>query len=222
MKLITVKEIGTEKKLESIGWTPLHTRILAHRIGDGGVNYYGHFVYDNKHMEEFIELLNFLNIKYWGPVRSDKYGTKKVIIPKKTFRDFASIFKLNHEVLIKNPVFLLETIAKLPEEHRLQAILAFIVDDGSCNRWMPTIFEDQNKEVFDRVKSIWNDIFPSTFRWYIQLTKKGTKVYHLDTNRVGILALAQSIEETVNKYGKYANLWWKQKDFDKRHNKSNF
>lgn len=35
-----------ENKLEEIGWTPLHTRILAHRIGDGSVNHYGktHYV----------------------------------------------------------------------------------------------------------------------------------------------------------------------------------
>src|SRR3990167_10607593 len=94
-------------KLESIGWTPLHTRLLAHRIGDGSVNHYGHFEYNNKHIKEFLDLANFLKIEYWGPVVSDKYGTKKIIIPKKTFIDFASVFNVNHEEVIKNPVLLL-------------------------------------------------------------------------------------------------------------------
>ena len=218
MEIIEPNEI--ENKLNVIGWTPLHTRILAHRIGDGSVNNYGHFDYNSKNINDFVDLLKFLHIKYWGPVISDKWSTKKVIIHKKNFKDFASVFSINHEDLIRNPTLLLDIIIKLPKDHQLQAIFAFIVDDGSCNRWMPTIFEDQNKKVFDRVKVIWNNLFPSTSREYVQITKKGTKVYHLGTNRVGILALAQSIEEAVNKYGKYANLWWKQNDFDKRYQKA--
>lgn len=210
----------TNNILESMGWTSLRTRILAHRIGDGSCNHYGHFEYTNKHMEEFIELLNILNIKYWDPVVSDKYGTKKIILHKKTFKDFASLFKINHKELIKNPVLLLETIAKLPEEHRLQAILAFIVDDGSCTAWMPIIFEDMNKEVFDKVKDLWDNMFPLTSRIYLYKTKKGTIVYHLAINREGIISLILSIKESVKKYGEYSNLWWKQNKFDNRYLKA--
>ncbi|MBI2649716.1 hypothetical protein HYX04_00200 [Candidatus Woesearchaeota archaeon] len=217
MESITINPTDIENCLEDIGWTPLHTRLLAHRIGDGSVNHYGHFDYSNKHINEFIDLANFLRIKFWGPVISDRYGTKKVIIPKKTFRDFASVFRVNNEELVKNPILLLNVIAKLPEEHQLQALLAFIVDDGSCTAWMPVIFEDRNKEVFDKVKDLWDNIFPLTSRIYIQETKKGTKVYHLATNREGVISLILKIEEAVKKYGEFASLWWKQNKFDKRY-----
>ncbi|MDP3764999.1 MAG: hypothetical protein Q8R04_00650 [Nanoarchaeota archaeon] len=217
MEAITVNSTNTEKKLESIGWTPLHTRLLAHRIGDGSVNHYGHYEYNNNHVDEFLDLANFLKIKYWGPVVSDKYGTRKVIIPKKTFRDFASVFNVNYEELIKNPVLLLEVIANLPEEHRLQAILAFIVDDGSCKSWLLTVFEDQNENVFNKVKELWEGIFPETSKIYTYTTKAGTKVYHLMVNRNGIISLALRIKNSTNKHGKLANLWWKQRDFNYRY-----
>lgn len=220
MESVVINNTNVEKKLETIGWTPLYTRLLAHRIGDGSVNHYGHFDYSNKHINEFIGLANFLKIKYWGPIVSDKYGTHKVIIPKKTFRDFASVFEINHEELIRNPNLLLNTISKLPEEHRFQAILALIVDDGSCTAWMPIIFEDKNKEVFDKVKDLWDSIFPLTSRVYIQKTKKDIKIYHLAINREGIISLILRIEESVNKYGNFANLWWKQNNFNKRYNKA--
>ena len=219
MELIEVNE-DIEKRLEVIGWTPLHTRLLAHRIGDGSCNHYGHFEYNNKHVKDFLNLADFLKIKYWGPVVSDKYGTYKVIISKKTFIDFASIFGISHEELIRNPVLLVDLISKLSKDHQIQAILAFIVDDGSCKRWMPTIFEDQNKNVFYKIKEIWDNLFPLTSRDYTQITKKGTKVYHLDINREGLIILVKNIEEVIRKYGNYAGLWWKQKDLKIRYSKT--
>ena len=218
MELETTNDI--EKKLETISWTPLHTRSLAHRIGDGSCNNYGHFEYSNKYIDDFLELAKFLKIKYWGPFLSDKYGTKKVVIHKKNFKDFASVFNVNHEELIRNPVLLVDVISTLPKEHQIQAILAFIVDDGSCNRWMVTIFEDQNEKVFYKVKEMWDNLFPLTSRDYTQVTKKGTKVYHLDINREGLITLVKNIEEAIRKYGNYAGLWWKQKDLKIRYSKA--
>jgi len=220
MNLTKIMKNKIEDGLLNINWTPLHTRIISHRIGDGTVNFYGHFVYDNKNVKHFLDLADKLNIKVWGPIKADCYSTKKIIISKKVFKNFSTLFNLTSEKLLRDPVKLLDIIFQFPEEHKLQAIFALIVDDGSCNRWMITVFEDQNKAVFDKVKDLWDSLFPNTSRTYIQVTKRGTKVYHLDANRYGIISLQQKINESVKKYGPLANLWWKQKDLDERYSKA--
>lgn len=217
MNLTKIKKNEIEDRLLNINWTPLHTRILSHRIGDGTVNFYGHAVYDNKHVKHFVELADKLNIKLWKVMKGDSYNTKKIIIPKIFFEKFSKIFNANSEDIIKDPVKLLELIFQLPEEHRLQTILALIVDDGSCNNWRITVFEDQNKAIFDKVKQLWDSFFPNTSSTYTYITKKGTKVYHLFAKRNGIILLQQKINETVRIWGPLANLWWKQKDFDRRY-----
>jgi len=63
-------------------------------------------------------------------------------------------------------------------------------------------------------------LFPLTSRDYTQITKKGTKVYHLDINREGLIILVKNIEEVIRKYGNYAGLWWKQKDLKIRYSKT--
>ena len=68
--------------------------------------------------------------------------------------------------------------------------------------------------VFDKVKDLWDSLFPNTSSVCIYITKKGTKVYHLFSKREGIILLQQKIFESVEKYGSLANLWWKQKDLD--------
>ena len=141
-------------KLAKANWTPLHTRIISHRIGDGTVNFYGHAVYDNKHVNHFMELANQLSIKLWKPVKGDIYNTKKIVIPKVLFEKFSKIFNVNPDKIIRDPVKLLELISHFPEEHKLQTIFALIVDDGSCSDWRITVFEDQNKYVFDIVKNL--------------------------------------------------------------------
>ena len=157
MNLTKIKKNKMEGRLSSINWTPLHTRFISHRIGDGTCNYYGHFVYDNKNICHFLNLADKLNIKIWGPIKGDNYSTKKVIISKKIFNNFSNLFNLTSEQLLRDPVKLLDIIFKFPEEHKLQTILALIVDDGSCNRWMITVFEDQNKAIFDKVKELFED-----------------------------------------------------------------
>tara|TARA_Y100000310_G_scaffold47186_1_gene43799 strand:- start:25418 stop:26305 length:888 start_codon:yes stop_codon:yes gene_type:complete len=220
MNLTKIMKNKIEYKLLNINWTPLHTRFISHRIGDGTVNFYGHFVYDNKNVKHFLDLGDRLNIKVWGPIKGDCYSTKKIIISKKEFKNFSNLFNLTSERLLRDPVKLLDFISQFPEEHKLQTIFALIVDDGSCNRWMITVFEDQNKAVFDKVKDLWDSLFPNTSRDYIQVTKRGTKVYHLDANRKGIILLQQKINESVKKYGPLADLWWKQKDLDVRYAKA--
>lgn len=220
MNLTKIMKNEIEDRLSNINWTPLHTRLISHRIGDGTVNFYGHFVYDNKNVKQFLDLTNKLNIKVWGPIKGDCYSTKKIIISKKVFKNFSYLFDLTSEKLLRDPVKLLDFISRLPEEHKLQAIFALIVDDGSCNRWIITVFEDKNKEVFDKVKELWDSLFPNTSSVYIYTTRKGTKVYHLNANSEGIILLQQKIFESVEKYGSLANLWWKQKDLDLRYSKA--
>ncbi|MBI2129472.1 winged helix-turn-helix transcriptional regulator [Candidatus Woesearchaeota archaeon] len=212
--------MNINEQLKTIGWTPLHTRLLAHRIGDGSVNYYGHYDWSNKHMEEFVELAKFLKVKSWGPIISDKYGTKKIIVHKKNFKNFAAIFGLNHEHLIHDKLLLLDTLKQLPKDHKIQMLLAFIVDDGSCSNWMLSLFVDPDEQVIEKVKILWNDVFPGTLSIQTSITKKGTKVYRLFCNREGIISLMHEIREAVRKYGPIANLWWKQPIFDNRYKKA--
>ncbi len=220
MNLTKIVKNEIEDRLLNINWTPLHTRLISHRIGDGTVNFYGHFVYDNKNVTHFLNLTNELNIKVWGPIKGDSYSTKKIIISKRVFKNFSHLFDLTSEELLRDPVKLLDLISQLPEEHKLQAIFALIVDDGSCNNWRITVFEDQNKMVFDKVKDLWDSLFPNTSTTCIYITKKGTKVYHLFSKRDGIILLQQKIFEAVEKYGPLANLWWKQGDLDLRYFKA--
>ncbi len=220
MNLTNIKENKIKDVLLKVNWTPLHTRLVSHRIGDGTINFYGHVVYDNKNIEHFTKLANKLNIKLWITKGGDKYNTKKIVISRDLFIKFSRIFDVLLEDVTRYPTKLLGLISKLPEEHKLQTILALIVDDGSCKRWMITVFEDQNKEVFDKVKMLWDPLFPNTSRIYVYTTKKGTKVYHLKVNRNGIILLQQKINASVEKYGDLANLWWKQKDLDWRYFKA--
>lgn len=132
-------------------WTPLHTRFISHRIGDGTVNVYGKPVWDNKHITEFVKLAEFLNFKLWKPVKGDSFGTYKIVMPRYAFEKFGKIFNKDIEMLIQDPVYLLDAIKELPEEHKLQTILALITDDGSCKGWLLVVFEDQNKETVDKV-----------------------------------------------------------------------
>lgn len=220
MNLTKIMKKDIEDRLSNINWTPLHTRLISHRIGDGTINFYGHFVYDNKNVKHFLDLTNKLNIKVWGPIKGDAYSTKKIIISKKAFKNFSDVFDLTSEKLLRDPIKLLDIIFQLPEEHQLQTIFALMVDDGSCRNWMMVVFEDQNKAVFDKVKQLWDCLFPNTSSTYVQITKKGTKVYHLISNRYGVIQLQQKIFETVEKYGPLANLWWKQKDLDLRYSKA--
>lgn len=201
-------------------WTPLHTRLIAHRVGDGTVNSYGVPVYDNKNMDSFIELTNHLKIKTWKPVISDKYGTKKICIPVDVFKKFSIICKCDYRALINEPVFLLDNIMKLGSEHRLEALLAAIVDDGSCKRWSICIFEDQNKATVDKINDLWDSLFPTKLKSSIIITKRGTKVFHLFCNREGIIRLYESIQRITKKYGYLASLWWKQKDLESRYLKA--
>jgi len=199
----------------------LHTRIIAHRIGDGTVNFYGKAVWDNKKIKEFLELCSYLEIKLWRPVTSDSYGTQKIIIPTQLFEKFAKRHNKNTDRLIKDPRYLLDAISELSEEHRLQTILALIVDDGSSKSWCLTLFEDKNKETTDKVYSLWNSIFPNTARFDDKhITKSGTRVYHIYVKRDGIILLYEKIRDAVQKYGVLAGLWWKEKDLELRYLKA--
>lgn len=137
--------------LKKYNWTPLHTRIVSHRIGDGTVNYYGHYVWDNKTPEEFIELTKKLGINIWGPTRCKKWGTSKIIIHKNLFLKFGKIIEADGNLLLKNSVYLIENIKKMPRSHKMQTLFALLVDDGCCTNWMLTLFEDQHKDVVDSV-----------------------------------------------------------------------
>jgi len=220
MNLTKIMKNGIEDRLLNINWTPLHTRFISHRIGDGTVNFYGHFVYDNNYVKHFLDLADKLNIKVWGPIKGYRCNSNKIIISKNEFKKFSTSFNLTSEELLRDPVKLLDIIFQFPEEHKLQTILALIVDDGSFSSWMMIVFEDQNKAVFDKVKDLWDFLFPNTSKVSIYITRKGTKVYHLTANRDGVIQLQQKISEAIEKNGPLANLWWKQKDLNRRYSKA--
>lgn len=209
-----------QNNLEAKNWTPLHTRLVSHRIGDGGVNTYGHYTWDNKKPEKFIELAKKLDIKIWGPIQSDKWGTQKIIIHKKLFQKFGRITKSDEHGLLEDPVYLLEIIKELPKEHQLQTMLAILVDDGCCKNWMLILFEDQHKEIVEAVYELWNSLYPNTATIKVYLTKKKTKVYHIFVNRDGIIQLYEDLEKTTKKFGELAGIWWKSDALYKRYLKT--
>ena len=209
-----------ENNLEKHNWTPLHTRLISHRIGDGTVNLRGHYVWDNKNADEFIELAKKLNIKIWGPTICKKYGTNEIIINKKLFQKFANIIDADPKRLLKDCSYLIDNVMKLPKDHQIQTLLALIVDDGSCKNWRVTLFEDQDKGVVDKVHKLWDSFFPNTSSPYCHITKNKTPVHHIMIKRDGIIQLKKETDKAVNKFGDLAGLWWKQKDLDIRYNKA--
>ncbi len=209
-----------EENLVKYNWTPLHTRILAHRIGDGTVNVHGHYVWDNKNPTEFLMLAQQLEIKVWGPVVCKKWGTSKIVISKKVFQRFGDIIEADGIKLLRNSAYLIKNIQKLPYSHQLQTICALIVDDGCCKNWMLTLFEDQNKETINVVYELWNSMFPTTAKISSIVTKKGTTVYHIYVNKEGIIKLKEKIDEAVSQMGYLAGLWWKQDALNLRYKKA--
>lgn len=220
MNLINSNNRCSEGKFQIIEWTPLHTRVIAHRIGDGTLNYYKKIVWDNKHIEGMLGLLNKLNIKYWKPIKGDKYGTYKMVLPKFLFEEFSNKFDRDYNQNIEDPCYLLDSIQLLDKEHKLQALCALITDDGSFVNWVPVIFEDQNEKTVMKVKRLWDSLFPGNSRVSYILTKKGTKVYHLYSNRDGVIKLFKEIKNAKNKFGDFADLWHKQKDLETRFKKA--
>ncbi len=201
-------------------WTPLHTRIISHRIGDGTVNFYGRPVWDNKRPEGFLSLCKLLKINLWKPVTSDFYGTQKVVIPISLYREFAKLNKKDFRKLVEDREYLLETILTLPFEHRLQAMLSLIFDDGGCTSWMLVAFEDQDQKVSKLAQELWESLFPLTSRLDYHTTKNWTKVYHLYVNRDGIIQLYEEVQKLKIKYGNLAGLWQKEKDLRNRYLKA--
>jgi len=209
-----------EENLKNNNWTPLHTRIISHRIGDGTVNYYGHYVWDNKNPHEFIDLTKKLEIKIWGPTLCKKWGTSKIIIHKNLFLKFGEIIETDGNRLLRNPAYFIETIRKMPRAHKLQTLFALLVDDGSCINWMLTLFEDQHKEVVNSVYQLWNDLCPSTAKISELVTPKGTRVYHIQINREGIIFFKNEVDKAVNEFGELAGIWWKQEPLNRRYEKA--
>lgn len=201
-------------------WTPLHTRIISHRIGDGTVNFYKRPVWDNKRPEGFLSLCKSLKINLWKPTTSDSYGTQKIVIPISLYKEFAKLNKKDFRKLVEDREYLLETILTLPFEHRLQAMLSLIFDDGSCRSWMLVAFEDQDLKVAKLAQELWESLFPFTSRLDYHTTKNGTKIYHLYVNRNGIIQLYEEIQKLKTKYGNLSGLWQKEKDLHKRYIKA--
>lgn len=201
-------------------WSPLHTRIIASRIGDGTLNFYKRVVWDNKHIDKMTKLFDILNIKHWKPVIGDKYGTYKFVLPSFIFREFSNRFNKEYPRIIEDKRYLLDSINKLDRPNKIQAICSLIVDDGSFVNWRPVIFEDQDKAVVLKVKELWDSLFPETSKMSYITTKKGTKVYHLFSNRDGVIELFNEIQESKKKFGDIADLWHKQKDLEDRFEKA--
>jgi len=191
-------------------WTPLHHRIISHRIGDGTVTTQRTVSWDNKHIIGFCMLCRTLKIKVNNPVRSDLYGTMKTTIPNYLYKSFANIFDKDYEKLKSNRAYLLDSTSQLPDDFKFQTILSVITDDGSCSSWLLVVFEDMDKTVVKKVQALWESLFPKTSSINFHFTKKGKKVYHLYANRDGIVRLYKKLEETLEEYGPFAGLWWKE------------
>lgn len=201
-------------------WTPLHTRIIAHRIGDGTVNFYNRAVWDNKHTEEFENLCKLLGIKLWKPTVNKSKGTKKIIIPTLLYQNFGRLYNKDYIRLIKDPVYLVDSILSLPEAHRIQALMSIVLDDGSCVNWRMTVFEDTKEHLVQCVQTLWESLFPNTSKTGSIVTKHGTKVYHLYSNRDGIVQFYHKIQESIFEYGYIGSLWWKHSDLKNRYLKT--
>lgn len=209
-----------EENLKEYNWTPLHTRILSHRIGDGTVNVHGYYVWDNKYANEFMELARQLNIKFCGPFICKKWGTNKIVVSTKLFQKFAKVVDADAKILIQDRAFLMENITKLPKQHQLQTIFALLVDDGCCTNWMLTLFEDTNKEVVEKAHQLWESFFPNTANIQFIVTPKGTKVYHIYVNREGIIKFKEEVDKAEREFGNLAGIWWKKEALEKRYTKA--
>ena len=202
-------------------WTPLHTRFVAHRIGDGTVNVHGYPVWDNKDITKFLQLAKQLKIKLWKPVISDDYGTYKVALPKEPFFELARICRADGTRLIHDTAYLLRNLRKLPRAHRLQVLAALIFDDGSCANWMMVAFEDQKRAVVMEAYRLWKDLFGSnTAKIMTRKTKMGTMMYRISVNRDGIIKLYEELKESIREHGDLAGLWRKQKALEARYRKA--
>lgn len=201
-------------------WTPLHHRIISHRLGDETLNFYKRVSWDNKHIIGFYILCKILKIKLWNPTRSDSYGTMKIIIPNYLYKSFAVIYGKDYERLKADRLYLLDSTMELSDDYRLQTILSLIVDDGSCTSWLLVVFEDTDKAVVEKVQTLWESLFPGTSKINYLVTKRGKRVYHLYANRNGIIMLYGKLEQTLETYGPFSGLWWKEETFRKRYLKA--
>jgi hypothetical protein len=104
----------------------------------------------------------------------------------------------------------------MPEEHRLQAVLAAIFDDGSIKSWELCVFKDWHEPVVNGVRALWESLFQGTSRVYTFLTPKGTRVFELRANRDGILQLWEKVQDAVKTYGPLAGLWEKETELAER------
>lgn len=198
-------------------WTPLHTRLLSHRLGDGTINVYRHAVWDNNRPKYFIDLLNHLGIKFWNPTKSG--STTKIVIPDLIFDEYAKIYNYNSLELRKNPNYLVKTFLSRNEDDIIQVLCACMFDDGSAKNWQPILFEDQKEELVENILQLWNLVigFGAKIN-YATKTKKGTQMYHLVLSRDGFLSFYKKINDSIKKFGYLAGLWEKQNDLDIRYN----
>lgn len=200
-------------------WTPLHTRLVAHRIGDGTIDVHKNAVWNNKRICGFLRTSAKLNIKLRKPVTSDVYGTYKIVIPKELFSKFAELVSADEDLLRNSSQYLLDNILKMSEEHKLQAILALIFDDGCCKNWLLIVFEDPNKDLVEKALQLWQSLFGDTAWMASHKTKRGLDVFHIYANREGIIQLYNKI--SAFKYRPYfTDLWEKQKDLEERYLKT--
>jgi hypothetical protein len=84
-------------------------------------------------------------------------------------------------------------------------------------RKLASIFVDQNYETSICVKSIWDSLFPNTSSIKTNSTPKGTKIYRIYANRIGIINYYRLLQIEIQKYGDLAGLWWKQEQLKKRY-----
>ena len=197
-------------------WSPLHTRLVAHRIGDGTIDVHGNAVWNNKHPEEFLALAKKLGIQLRKPVLSDKWGVYKIVIPKTLFEILGKRYGIDGKVLARDTKMLLKVIFKMPEEDRLEALCALIFDDGCIKSWLMVVFEDQHEANARLVLQIWNGIFPKTGTIVESKTPRGTKIFHVYSNINGVIEFDKKLKAIKRKRGDIAGLWRKDADLEKR------
>src|ERR1700690_958119 len=100
--------------MSKLEWTPLCTRFLAHRLGDGTVNVHGRAVWDNNRPEHFLKLCELLKIDVWKPTKSGK--CTKIIMPNCIFDEYANLYGYNSKLLRQDSEYLAKTFLERPED----------------------------------------------------------------------------------------------------------
>lgn len=200
-------------------FTPLHYRVMGHRLGDGTFSFQNKAVWDNSKPEFFLELCKHLDLDTGTAVKSGDCW--KIALPTQMFDSYADLYGYDSLLLRKDPVYLARTFFDKSEDDRLQVLCACFFDDGSSCSWRPVLFEDCKGDLAEIVLELWNSVFKSNAKMDTNtVTKAGTRMYHVVLNRDGFVDFYEKIKESERRLGHLAGFWFKEDDVNWRYSKA--